>query len=311
MLRLHLLVVGCCLLAAVRTHAADLPTEADTDRLIRELDADNFTIRAEATKQLSEQGIAALPQLELVVRTGSLEAISRALGILVGHAKTGLGDRRSEAKAALDRLALDVLPAKKAKAELEKPVVPAITYAANGIMLDDPFLQARFAQGGGRIVMGGGIRIAANFPPVPNGVVIKSVTRSFQNGITEITVLENDRSVKLTEQADKTIAGEITEKQEGQNKTEKFSVKNAAELKEKFPVAHAVYEAEFVKAAPQAKQDFAQAKQAQINTLKQHLERVGNQANIPEELRVKLTAGVQDSIKRLEDDLKKLEAAKP
>ena len=45
--------------------------------------------------------------------------------------------------------------------------------------------------------------------------------------------------------------------------------------------------------------------------LKQHLERVGNQANIPEELRVKLTAGVQDSIKRLEDDLKKLEAAKP
>ncbi len=208
-----------------------LPTPVSAEQIEQwgaEMDSSSFSERQAAANKLGELGKTAFPTLEKIAAGESREASARAMEILKRHLDDGDETTRSAAKECLERLAKcdnEALarratqaltpPEEEQNAQIFAPqIVPAIRIA-----------QAR-AQ----------IQIRAG------GNNVKRVTIKNNNGIRDIEAEENGRKVKITDDPNNGIKMEVTEKEGAKEVKKEYSAKNAAELKEKHPEAHKIYE---------------------------------------------------------------------
>lgn len=84
--------------------AAARDGEIAVDRLIADLASNEFIVRQQATTELQQAGVLALPQLAAAVRSANPEARGRAWNILLSHALSGQTDIREAARAAVRQL---------------------------------------------------------------------------------------------------------------------------------------------------------------------------------------------------------------
>lgn len=191
--------------------------------LIRRLDADQFSERNAASRQLQQLGPAACPALADVAVNGSREQRNRALDILDQLVQEGQPTAREAAQRALKDIASSdhEASARRAREILEpKQEPPAV-----------PVPNVAPAQ----------IQIQMN--AVAGGVGGRAVQRmKIQNGVKQIETDDGQRRIKIVEDANKGIQVEITEKKDGEDRMEKFQVKDGKELAERHPDAHAVYQ---------------------------------------------------------------------
>ena len=254
-----------------------------------------------------------MPALEEAIQAKNLEASSRAFEIVLRHFQKGSEENKAAAQAVLQRLAAgNDLVARKAKETLEKPKTSPMDEmnALNG--------RIRILGGGRVIIRGdGGLLPGPAGAAIPvGGGVFKSVSVSIANGIKSVTTQDGERTVKLKELADKTITGEITQKKEGKDTTDKIEAKSAEELKEKFPEAFKVYEQHFGKKEGAGlfgiglggkAGDLKEIKTQQFKAMAEHLEKIKTQASLPEETRERIITSLQEHLDRLDAELKKLE----
>jgi hypothetical protein len=141
------------------------------------------------------------------------------LDILRLHFQEGDQATKQAAKEALDKIAGSDQPAAERAKEILNPqkAMPPVALPAFGAL---PQIQIRM----NAIAQGQVKRIQIN------------------NGIKQIETQDGDRKVKITEDPNKGIDIEITEKKNGKETTQKFHAKNADDLKKQHPEAHKVYE---------------------------------------------------------------------
>ena len=197
----------------------------DFDALIRRLDANEFADRQAASDELSRLGSQAFPALERAARSESREASQRAIEILKRHYEGADTPTRQAARSTLERLAADssTRSGRQADEVLNPPPPPATARVVFG---RPPVRVAR-----------ANIRIQAPPARFVRRVHVKNV-----NGVKEVEVEENGRKVKVVDNPNEGIQLEVTEKKNGKETTEKFSAKDADELKKKHPEAHKIYE---------------------------------------------------------------------
>ena len=212
----------------------------ELQKLIQQLDADDFADRASASEQLAKLGKEALPALEEGVRSDSPEVATRSFDLLQQMLEKGNEESQAAAKALLDKLAQGGdRVAGQAKKMLEPKPVPMDP--------NDPTGRIR--------ILGGGVRIAAPriiraAPLAPPGIVEGAVVRrAFSvsttvggDGVKTITVDEDGKKVKIVEDPKKGIEGEYAETKDGKEAIVKFAAKDADELKTKHPEAFKLYE---------------------------------------------------------------------
>src|SRR5687767_14924272 len=76
----------------------------DVPALIKQLDADDFAARQDASQRLIAAGEAALPAVEKAVQSESREVATRAFDILKTHVDKGSPGLKDASKQALDRI---------------------------------------------------------------------------------------------------------------------------------------------------------------------------------------------------------------
>lgn len=214
---------------AIEKPAAEQPAQpADLAALIKQLDADEFSARQEASQRLAAAGEKAVPELEKATGGESREAAMRAFDILKGHFEKGSPAARDAAKAALERLAKADLgsTSRRASEILTPPAKPATANAPVPGMIAGPV----------------GLRIAvARAVAIGGGGGVETRVK-VENGVKTTEVKDKDRQVKIVDDPDKGITMEVTEKKDGKEETKKYEAKNAEELKTKEPEAHKIFE---------------------------------------------------------------------
>ena len=224
--RLVLLTFAVLLLGGPSV-AEDEARQADSDatekiaRWIQQLDANEFAARSEASRNLQQMGPVACPALAEAAVGESRERRMRALEILGQHFQDGDAATKEAAKEALDKIASSdhEASARRAKELLEpKPeqpnvILPNIAPAQMQIRIN------AIAQAGGGVQ-----RIQVN------------------NGVRQMETEDGQRKVKITDDPNKGIEVEITQKKDGKENTEKFQAKNAEELAKKDPEVHKLYQ---------------------------------------------------------------------
>jgi exonuclease VII small subunit len=75
-----------------------------------------------------------------------------------------------------------------------------------------------------------------------NGVQVRRVTMTNNNGVKQIEAEEGNRKVKIKDDPNNGIEMEVTETKDGKEATQKYQAKNAEELKKNHPEAHKIYE---------------------------------------------------------------------
>jgi len=267
--------------------------------LIRKLDADEFADRQTASDELAKKGKEAIPALEEAIRGDSFEARSRSFELLRRLFEKGDDASKAAAKSSLERLAKgNDGVARQAKQVLEPPNA------------EEPNAIPRI---GGRIP----IRPGA-VPPVAIAVR-KSVSISNNNGVKTIVVDDNGKKVKIVDDPAKGIEGEVTETKDGKEATEKFTAKNADELKEKHPDAHKYYE-QYAKGdgfrvgagggfggrlAPPA--PTKEEVEARIKRLEDQIKALKDDPGTPAEVRTKRLEALERLRDRYKDEIKPLE----
>jgi hypothetical protein len=192
---------------------------------IRQLDADGFTQRSEASRNLEGVGKAAFPALAEAALGDSREVTLRAIDILRKQYQQGDEASKAAAKGCLEKLAQSDHPsaARRAKEALEPPKQPLV-------------------------VQPGGV-----FPQLPlapqqiqiqiNAVAGNQVRRiEIRNGVRQIEATDGDTKVKIVEDPNGGIQMEVTEKKNGQEATNKVSAKNTDDLKKNHPDVYKLYE---------------------------------------------------------------------
>src|SRR6188508_1268330 len=105
--RFSTLLVALLLVASLAV--ADEPTKPaispELQKLIQQLDADDFADRASASEQLAKLGKDALPGLEEGVKSNSPEVSTRSFDLLQQLFEKGDGAAKAAAKSSLDKLA--------------------------------------------------------------------------------------------------------------------------------------------------------------------------------------------------------------
>ncbi|WP_425618329.1 hypothetical protein NA78x_002033 [Anatilimnocola sp. NA78] len=201
---------------------------ADIGELIKQLDADEFPARQEASQRLAAAGEKAVPELEKATSGESREAAMRAFDILKSHFEKGSPAARDASKAALERLAkADLGSTSRRASEILTPPNPATPNNAPvpGIV-------------GGPI----GLRMAV-VRAIAGGAGGGVETRvKVENGVKTTEVKDKERQVKIVDDPDKGITMEVTETKDGKEETKKYAAKNADELKTKEPDAHKLFE---------------------------------------------------------------------
>jgi hypothetical protein len=251
----------------------------DFEALIQQLDANQFSERQAASEELSRAGSAAFPALEKAAQSESREASERAVDILETHLAGDDTETKQAARESLQRLADD--PSSRAGRLADQ-------------VLNPPPSSMRTLRGGvirpAVRVAGANIRVNA----VPARFV-KRVQVSNNNGVKEIQVEENGRKVKIIDDPKEGIELEVTEKKDGKEATEKFKAKDAAELKQKHPEAHKIYDefkqnggvqiqvggaappAQRPAAVPQTKEQRRESIQRSLQVIDQHIEQLRRQ----------------------------------
>jgi hypothetical protein len=231
-------------LSAAAQDAAQAPTTAETRESelatwVKQLDADRYSDRQQASEKLAAAGAEAIPALAEAAQSGAPEAAARAVNILGDHLLKGGGDLKAAAKAALETIAQGANPvaARRAKSALEESEKPPPDPVARQLPL------RIFGGGvqGGIQIRGGGqfqIQVAQN----NNGVQIKRVSVSNNNGVKQIEADEGGRKVKIKDDPNNGIEIEVTETKDGKETTQKYQAKNRDELKKNHPDAHKIYE---------------------------------------------------------------------
>jgi hypothetical protein len=210
----------------LQVRAADEPPTSaaaesiEISRWIEQLDADQFAQRSEANKRLEEAGKQACPQLADTAIGGSREARLRAIEILRKHIEDGDEDTQAAAKQALERIAQSDQPASAQRAKEILNPKPAAPAGIPGFGIVPGQIQIQINAIGGRQAR----RVQIN------------------NGVKQIEVDDNGTKVKITDDPNKGIRVETTEKKEGKEQTKQYSAKNADELKKKHPEAYRLYE---------------------------------------------------------------------
>jgi hypothetical protein len=201
---------------------------ADVPALIKQLDADDFAARQEASQRLIAAGDAALPAVEKAVQSDSREVATRAFEILKTHVDNGTPGLKEAAKQSLDRIAkADLGSISKRASDILAPPQPATPNGRPPIAI---------APGGIRIA---GARIAIAAGAVGGGTETKI---KIEDGVKTTEVKDKDRKVKIVDDPAKGIQLEITETKDGKETTQKYEAKNADELKTKHAEAHKIYE---------------------------------------------------------------------
>ncbi|MFZ5831444.1 MAG: hypothetical protein ACOY3P_15270 [Planctomycetota bacterium] len=270
--------------------------EADVDRLIEDLDADDFATREGASKQLESLGQPAAAPLAKAATVGSLEVTSRALEILKRLSEDDDAAKRDAARAALEEVAASGNPSAARRARealgIDESNMPegSVQMGPNGV------LQLRAARG-------------------------RSVSISTSNGVRTIRVTEGDEQTKIVDDPNKGIEVEITTKKDGKEQTEKIEAKNADELKKKNEKAHALYQQygqKNIVAAPAAVPQPAQLKSAAmlLKSIGAHISRMATKEIIEKSSgseRKDLQEAIGEMRKQLdvlEKNLKEAETAK-
>ncbi|MGM0490018.1 MAG: hypothetical protein ACQESR_25085 [Planctomycetota bacterium] len=198
---------------------SDAGSDADIRASIRQLDANRFSKRQDAGRRLKERGMEAIAALRDVAESGSREASSRALRILKEHFSSGEGKLKAAAKAALEKLA-----------DSDKALVAR---TATEILRPEP----EEAQRQGNALGQRQIQVQLRLGGAARRVQIQNV-----NGVKNIEVKENNRTIEIEDHPQKGIKVEITEKKDGKDVKQRIEAKNAAELKKKNPEAHKLYQ---------------------------------------------------------------------
>jgi hypothetical protein len=209
--------------------AKSQPSPAEIGQWIKDLDSDTFATRQTAAEMLYQTGKPAIEPVAEASVGRSLEVTMQAINIL--HRLTQSTDKETHEAAndVLERLAKSesaaAVPAKQALA-------PAP--AANPPVANPAIIRGFGGFGGG---FGGNIQI------VPGGAIPAGGMQVFRiqaNGANANRVADVDENGKRThiEEDQNGIEVKVTEKVNGQDKTDTFKAKDADELKKKFPEAH-------------------------------------------------------------------------
>jgi len=214
---ISLLTISLLIPAAFADKDKKAASTGNIGSLIKQLDDDEFAKRESAGKELTEMGAAAIPALTRATRRKSPESSMRAFNIIVRQYRDGDEAAKKKATNALKKIAKSGnAQAAKAKKALEPPKdVPG---PANE-------LTAR-----------ADIRIDGN------AGINRRVSVTVQNGVTKVDAEENGQQISILEDAQKRVTVEVTENKEGKKETKKYQAANAAELKEKHPEAHKLYQ---------------------------------------------------------------------
>lgn len=198
-------------------------------QLIEQLDANRFSQRQAASRQLAAIGEPAIAALARAAVGGRRETSIRALDVLKSHYENGGAKLKSEAKNALEGIANAEHPTASSRAEviLNPPQQAAGRTPANAIPI--PGLQ----QVPGRIQ----IQLWAAAGGRLHRVQVKNI-----NGVRDIKVVENGKKTTIHDDPNGGITVEITQTKDGKRQTKKFTAKNADELKNKHPDAHRIYQ---------------------------------------------------------------------
>lgn len=212
--------------AAEQPKAAEAGS-AEIDRLIAELDADQFDVRQRAAKRLAEIGREAIEALAKAAAGDSLEVTTRAVDVLKKLYQSEDEATQKAAEAALEKLSQGNHAPSAWRAKSVLKVKPS------GEPKPDQNEQP------GRIIIGGnivpGIQIA-------QGARGKSISISKRDGVKEVKVQEDDNRYHITVDDKKGIKVEITKKnKEGKEETQTIEAKDAEELKKKNEEAYKLY----------------------------------------------------------------------
>ncbi|MEQ8789411.1 MAG: hypothetical protein RIC55_24165 [Pirellulaceae bacterium] len=199
-----------------------LKPATDFDSLVKQLDAEQFTDRQDASQKLIEAGADAVEVLRKAAAGDSREARTRAVEILKQHFEGDSEALKQAARAALQKLADGDQPlaARLAKQILEPK--PAQPNGAPGVFQIGP------------------AQIQIQVQGVANGR--RNVRTKITNGVKEIEAEEDGRKVKIVDDPNNGIKMEITEKKDGKETTRKIEAKDADELKKKDAEAHKIFE---------------------------------------------------------------------
>lgn len=199
---------------------------AEIDRWAAEMDSSSFSERHAAAQKLGEAGKTAFPALERIAQSESREASTRAIEILKRHLDDADETTRNAAKASLERLAsCDNAPTARRATQALTPPEP-----------EQQAIQPQFGQ------MVPAIRVVQARVQVQAQNGVNRISIKENNGVRETEVEEKDRKIKITDDPNNGIKMEVTQKEGDKESKKEYSAKDAAELKEKHPEAHKIYE---------------------------------------------------------------------
>jgi len=273
--------------------------------LIEQLEAPEFSNRQDATRQLSEAGKVAFPQLERTVAGSSREASGRALDVLKGHFQRGDNETKAAARESLQRLAKheNTAIAQRAQNILTPPAAPSASDL--GVMFA-PAAQIQIAN----------LQIANRVVPAIGRSV--STMRS-ANGAIRIVVTENGKTTEIKSTPGGKIEVQVTDPKNVQA-NKQIEAKDLDELKKKDEAIAKIYEQ--YSQPPQARVQVgavrpAVAPRTPVESARQRLQSIDAQI---ERMKAQLkdTPGAQESLKglqtirdRYDQQLKDLEKAAP
>lgn len=204
--------------------------------LVKQLDAEEFPARQEASKELEALGEKAVAALEKATASDSSEVSMRSFDILRGQFEKGPAGAKEAARQALDRIAkADRGPASKRAGEILNP--PAQSSSVTPV-------RPGIARAAIPLPAAGGIRIAGARVMIAGAAAGGGVETKIkiEDGVKTTEVKDKDRQVKIVEEAEKSLTVEVTEAADGKETTAKFEAKNAEEMKTKNPKAYEIYE---------------------------------------------------------------------
>jgi len=224
-------------------HAA-APEQSARD-LIRQLDADEFAQREEASRRLAELGAAAVPELAKAAQGSSLEASTRSFAILK---KFISGENPALQGAA--REALNSIAAQREAAEKNKDDALASAAAKAKEILGDA--QPKYSGQPSVVAPAPGIPFPFDGPRprmvLPGRRVVGNrISVRVVDGTREVDVEENQddgqkRNVKIVSDPKSGIRMEVTTTKDGKSVVEKYAAKDEESLKKDHPEAFKIYE---------------------------------------------------------------------
>jgi hypothetical protein len=213
------------------------PSAAEIGQWIKDLDSDTYAARQAAAQMLYDTGKAAIGPLTEAATGKSLEATMQSVNVLRRLAQSTTNkDAADAARKALESLSQgQTAAAGPAKEALATPP-EAPRFAPNAV----PGIGGNI-----QIIPGGRIQIlpGGNLQLGGNGFNGFNAIRVTANGNGNRTIDANENGKKThIEQDNNGIEIKVTEKVNGQDKTDTYKAKDADELKKKYPEAAKIYE---------------------------------------------------------------------